>query len=76
MNDAHWKNKEASRPIGVAPEYLTASQVSMMIGFSKKALENFRAKRIGPPWIRVGSRCVRYRATDVRAWIEAGGPVK
>lgn len=59
----------------VTAEYLTASQVSQMTGFSQKALETYRAKRIGPPFLKVG-KSVRYCAADVREWIEAGGPVK
>lgn len=56
----------------VAPEYLTAEQVAQMTGFSTKALEAYRAKRVGPPFLKVG-HSVRYRAADVRAWVEAGG---
>lgn len=59
----------------VAPAFLTAIQVSQMTGFSQKALETFRAKRVGPPFFKIG-KSVRYRATDVVSWMEAGGPVK
>lgn len=58
--------------IPVAPEYLTAFQVAQMTGFSPKGLEGMRAKRIGPAYMKVGNS-VRYRASDVRAWMEAGG---
>ena len=58
--------------IPIAPEYLTAAQVRQLTGFSEKTLESFRARRIGPPFLKVGKN-VRYRATDVRAWIEQGG---
>lgn len=58
--------------IPVSPEYLTAFQVAQMTGFSPKGLEGMRAKRIGPAYMKVGNS-VRYRAADVRAWMEAGG---
>ena len=58
----------------INPEYLTANQVAQMTGFSQKALEAYRSQRVGPPFLKVGKN-VRYRAADVRAWIEAGGPV-
>lgn len=58
--------------IPVSPEYLTAEQVAQMTGFSTKALEAYRAKRLGPPFLKVGYS-IRYRAEDVRAWVEAGG---
>ena len=56
--------------VPVTPEYLTADQVSQMTGFSPKALENYRSKRSGPPFLKVG-HSVRYRADDVRAWVES-----
>lgn len=59
----------------VAPKFLTAAQVSQMTGFSLKALEAFRAKRVGPPFLKVG-KSVRYRPDDVVSWMEAGGPAK
>lgn len=58
----------------VAPAFLTAAQVSQMTGFSQKALETFRSKRVGPPFLKIG-KSVRYRPADVVSWVEAGGPV-
>jgi predicted DNA-binding transcriptional regulator AlpA len=59
--------------VPITPEYLTAEQVAQLTGFSSKALEAFRSKRQGPLYLKVGHN-VRYRADDVRAWVEAGGP--
>lgn len=56
----------------VAPEYLTASQVAQLTGFTPKSLENLRSKRRGPAFCRVGGS-VRYRLDHVRAWIDGGG---
>jgi predicted DNA-binding transcriptional regulator AlpA len=55
----------------IKPEYLTAEQVNHMTGFTVRALENMRHRRKGPPHLKVGT-LVRYRADDVRAWIEQG----
>ena len=55
----------------MTPEYLTAEQVVQMTGFSTKSLEAYRAKRQGPLFLKVG-HSVRYRADDVRVWMEAG----
>lgn len=59
----------------VTREYLTADQVSHLTGFSAKALEAMRHARKGPSFLKIGKR-VRYRASDVRAWMEAGGHTK
>ena len=55
----------------MTPEYLTADQVAEMTGFSSKSLEAYRAKRQGPPFLKIG-HSIRYRADDVLAWVEAG----
>lgn len=54
----------------ITPEYLSADQVAQMTGFSPKWLEARRSDRTGPPYIKVGNS-VRYRAADVRAFMEA-----
>ncbi|QIE45823.1 helix-turn-helix domain-containing protein [Pseudohalocynthiibacter aestuariivivens] len=51
-------------------EYLKTSQVSEITGFSQATLETFRAKRMGPPFYKQGYN-VRYRADEVREWMEA-----
>jgi predicted DNA-binding transcriptional regulator AlpA len=56
----------------IAPEYLTALQVSELTGFSEKGLENMRARGDGPRFLKVGTS-VRYRIEDVRTWVENGG---
>jgi predicted DNA-binding transcriptional regulator AlpA len=60
----------------ITAEYLTEEQVSQLTGFSLKALEAMRHKRSGPSFLRVGLRLVRYRVSDVRAWIEREGAAK
>ncbi len=55
----------------IAPEYLTAAQAAEMTGFTERALEAMRSRRGGPRFLKVGAS-VRYRAADVRAWMERG----
>lgn len=58
--------------VPITPEYLTAEQVAQMTGFSPKVLEHYRSQRSGPPYLKIGHN-VRYRADDVRAWVERDG---
>ena len=51
-------------------EYLKTSQVAEMTGYSRATLETFRARRKGPPFYKQGYN-VRYRADEVRNWMEA-----
>ena len=41
------------------------------IGFTARALQNWRYGGGGPKFIRVNQRCVRYRRVDLREWSEA-----
>lgn len=43
------------------------------LGVSPKTTQAWRASGKGPPFIRLpGSRSIRYRPADVRAWLSAG----
>ncbi len=58
----------------LAPEYLTPRQTAQLIGFSLRALEAMRARRIGPAYLKVGKAKngpIRYSVEDVRAWMQS-----
>lgn len=44
--------------------------VAPMIGVKELTLKAWRRKGIGPPYVRFGNR-VRYRISDVEAWLTA-----
>jgi len=48
---------------------LSRTEVESHFGISKRFLEVTGLKADGPPYIRIG-RSVRYRAQDIRAWID------
>lgn len=49
---------------------LSRAEVEVSFGLSRRFLEIAAVRGDGPPMIKIG-RSVRYRAGDVRAWIEA-----
>ena len=51
-------------------ELLTTEQAAVELGLSKTTLEHWRTVRKGPPFARVGPRCIRYRRADLDQWIE------
>ena len=53
-----------------AQELLTTTQRSEYLEVPVKTLYAWRHRNYGPPGIRVGKH-VRYRATDVEAWLDA-----
>jgi excisionase family DNA binding protein len=56
----------------VVPEYLNPEDAAVLVGISKRTLENYRVRDDGgPPFLRVGG-LVRYKVADLREWIERG----
>ena len=55
----------------LAPDrLLSRAEVEVSFGLSRRFLEVSAVRGDGPPMVKIG-RSVRYRAGDVRAWIEA-----
>jgi predicted DNA-binding transcriptional regulator AlpA len=49
---------------------LTTAQAAALCGMREGALVDWRSRRRGPRYIKVGAS-VRYRRSDVLAWLEA-----
>lgn len=49
---------------------LDRREVEAYFGISKRFLETSAQRGNGPPFVRIG-RLVRYRSSDIRAWIFA-----
>lgn len=54
-------------------DLLTAEQTAAYLSLSPATLRNWRAKRTGPRWLG-SQRRVRYRVSDLQAWLERGCP--
>ena len=39
-----------------------------MLGLSDRTLQLWRQRGEGPPYVRISSRCVRYRVADLEDW--------
>jgi excisionase family DNA binding protein len=50
--------------------YLTPRQLSEMLSIPAKTLEMWRWRGVGPKFHKFG-KLVRYKETDVQAWIKA-----
>lgn len=50
-------------------ELLTTRQTAEWLDVSHRTLENFRIAGRGPKYVKIG-RCVRYRARDLKEWLE------
>jgi DNA-binding transcriptional MerR regulator len=50
---------------------LPPPDVGQLLDVSERTLEYWRYRGLGPAFIRVGRRTVRYRLSDVEAFLEA-----
>ena len=41
------------------------------LGLSRRYLQNVRQRGGGPRYVRLSSRCIRYRRSDLQEWVEA-----
>ncbi len=57
------------------PDYLdrlfSENEAASFLGYSIRALQNWRVRGGGPKFIRVSSRSIRYRRRDLIEWAEA-----
>lgn len=49
---------------------LTTEQAGARFGIEPTLLARIRREGNGPPFVRLGGRTIKYRAQDVRAWID------
>jgi predicted DNA-binding transcriptional regulator AlpA len=59
------------KPAYEAGEFLTDEQLAIMLSVTMRTTLRWRRDGGGPPYVRVGSRRVLYRRTDVLAWAVA-----
>lgn len=60
LNDTHTNGLD---------KLLTQARAAELLNVKPRTLENYRARRVGPPFIAISRRCVRYRLADLEAWI-------
>ena len=51
-------------------DLLTTKQLAGWLGVSEQWLELGRAKGYGPKYVQLGPRCIRYKRSDVIAWLK------
>lgn len=52
-------------------ELITTETAARFVHLTPRKLEAFRQTGGGPRYVRISSRCIRYRRADLRQWAEA-----
>jgi predicted DNA-binding transcriptional regulator AlpA len=48
---------------------VTASEAARLLRLSVRTLERYRISGLGPKYVRATDRSIRYRVSDLEAWI-------
>lgn len=51
-------------------QLLTETQAADLICYSPRALQNWRLRGGGPPYIKVSARSIRYQRRDILNWVD------
>lgn len=54
----------------MAGRFFTIKQVSELCGVTPKTLYQWRRRQEGPPYVKMGGKCVRYLTHEFEAWFE------
>ena len=64
-----------SHPGQADPDYydrlITENEAAAFLGYSVRALQNWRVRGGGPEFVRVSQRSIRYRRRDLKAWADS-----
>jgi predicted DNA-binding transcriptional regulator AlpA len=67
----HQGHTGESRHGSTEPRLLCDKEVAKFLGVSEVTLADWRRLKKGPPFVRLEGRMVRYRASDIEAWLAA-----
>lgn len=58
-------------PAPTGMSLLNDKEVALRTGFSLQTIRNYRSGGTGPPYYKLNGRSVRYKESEVTAWVEA-----
>ena len=62
-----WKSENVGNDLD---RLINEQEAATFLGYSVRALQNWRLRGGGPVFVKVSARSVRYRMSDLTAWVE------
>jgi len=62
---------DRSYPLGYLDQLVCEKEAAAFLGYTVRALQNWRLRGGGPLFVKVSARSIRYRRRDLNAWVEA-----
>nr|WP_265447188.1 helix-turn-helix domain-containing protein [Flexivirga meconopsidis] len=57
--------------MGESADFVTPKELAAHLGMTESGLRGWRARGVGPKWVILAPKVVRYRRADVEEWIRA-----
>lgn len=51
-------------------QYMTEAEAAQFLSLSKRTLQAWRMKQMGPPFHKLENRLIRYKAEDLQQWLD------
>ena len=64
-------NTQRPFPVDDPDALLREEDAAAFLNFTPRAMQSWRTRGVGPPYVRVSSRAIRYRRRDLLAWAAA-----
>lgn len=61
---------ERGYPFGYLDQLVCEKDAAEFLGYTVRALQNWRLRGGGPQFVKVSARSIRYRRRDLNAWVE------
>ena len=59
-----------SQTISISVEWLSAGQVSELLGLSIHTVNRWRDRKVGPRYVKLSPTCVRYHRDDIDRYVQ------
>jgi predicted DNA-binding transcriptional regulator AlpA len=60
-----------AQPSDYHARLIDEKEAALYLGYTVRALQNWRLRGGGPRFVKVSARSIRYRRADLDAWIES-----
>ena len=55
----------------IAPYLMDEKDAALFLGVSYKTLQTWRSRRMGPPYVRMARKCIRYPKADLQEYVDS-----
>jgi predicted DNA-binding transcriptional regulator AlpA len=55
--------------VELSPDWLSAAQVSDLLGISIHTVNRWRDRKVGPRYVKLSATCVRYHRDDIEQYV-------